>query len=323
MEAEIEGQDPLVSIIIPVYNKSAFVRDTLKSALGQKYPKIELVLVNDGSTDGSLAILEEYRSKFPDKIILIDQENGGVSKATNVGIQASRGEYIQFLDADDLLSPDKIENQVSLLEGNPPFVVASCEWVNFKDDILQNSRLPYGVFRNFDSGLDWLLQSWNNQEMMQPGAWLTHRKLIEKAGNWDESLIINQDGEFFLRVLMNCQRIIFEKKGKVFYRIPGVNNVSQQKSYLAAKSLLSSFQKYQREILSIEDSKRIRMALKGVYMKYIYDIYPLYPDLMQNARDLMGNLEVKESTYIGGPKFQQISKWIGFENALRLKRIIQ
>ncbi len=79
--------NPLVSIIIPVYNKAAFVRETLDSALGQTYPNIELVLINDGSTDGSLAILEEFQSKFPDKIILIDQVNGGYPRQPMLGFR--------------------------------------------------------------------------------------------------------------------------------------------------------------------------------------------------------------------------------------------
>ncbi|MEX2591928.1 MAG: glycosyltransferase family A protein [Anditalea sp.] len=313
----------LVSIIIPVYNKAAFVRETLDSALGQTYPNIEVVLVNDGSTDRSLAILKEYQSKFPDKIILIDQANGGVSKATNVGIQASSGAYIQFLDADDLLSPDKIENQVRLLEGNSPFVMASCEWVNFKNDISEFSRFHYGVFEDFETGLDWLLHSWIKQEMMADSSWLTSRNLVELAGPWDESLTINQDGEFFMRVLLKSEKVIFDSKSKAYYRTLNETSVSKQQSYLAAQSLLASFRKYQIEILNVEDTKSVRLALKRVYMKFIYDVYPMFPDLLKNAKDLMWKLDVNEKIFIGGPKFQILSMLIGFENALRLKRILQ
>lgn len=320
-EVRSERRDPLVSIIIPVYNKAAFVRETLESALAQTYPNVELVLVDDGSTDGSFEILKEYFAKYPDKIQLIDQENQGVSVATNVGIAAAKGEYIQFLDADDLLSPDKIENQVRLLEGNSPMVVASCEWVNFKHDISQYSKLPYGVFQDFETGLDWLLHSWNQQEMMADSSWLTSRALVELAGPWDESLRINQDGEFFMRVLLKSEKVVFDSLSKVFYRTLNEASVSTQKSYSAAHSLLASFRKYQYEILNVEDSKRVRQALKRVYMKFIYDVYPMYPDLLKNARELMWELGVNDKIFIGGPKFQMISKWIGFENALRLKRL--
>jgi glycosyltransferase involved in cell wall biosynthesis len=315
--------NPLVSIIIPVYNKAAYIRETLDSALGQTYENIEVVLVNDGSTDGSLEILREYSQRFPDKLILVDQVNGGVSKATNVGIQASKGAYIQFLDADDLLTPNKIENQIKLLENQAKDVVASCEWVNFRNDISNYTQVPYGVFGNFDTGLDWLLRSWNEQEMMADSSWLTPRELVERAGLWNETLSINQDGEFFMRVLLRCSKVIFDAKSKVFYRVLEEESVSKQKSQTAAESLLSSFVIYQKEALAIEDSPRIRTALKRVYMKYIYDIYPDYPQFIKQAKELIVKLGVREKTLIGGPKFQQISKLLGFENALRLKRLFQ
>ncbi|SFO47807.1 Glycosyl transferase family 2 [Algoriphagus ornithinivorans] len=314
--------NPLVSIIIPVYNKAAFVTETLDSALRQNYTNIELILVNDGSTDGSKVILEAYQSKFPDKIILIDQPNGGVSKATNIGVQASKGEYIQFLDADDILSKDKIFRQIKLLENQDFKVMASCAWVNFKEVITEFSSLPYNVFQSFDSGLDLQLSFWNNQEMMAISSYLTHRKLIEKAGPWDDSLTINQDGEFFMRVLLQASKVLFEPNELVYYRQPGISHVSQQKSEKAFTSLLDSYQAYEWNVLAIEDSFRVRKALKKVYQKFIYDVFPKYPHLIEKAESLMDNLGLKEPTYIGGPKFQQLSKLIGFKNALRLKRIL-
>lgn len=321
-EMMIDRDGPLVSIIIPVYNKAAYVRETLESALGQTYPNIEIVLVNDGSTDGSLAILEEFKSRYSDKIILIDQKNGGVSKATNIGIQASRGDYIQFLDADDLLSPDKIALQVNLLRGKSPLILSSCEWVNFKDDIKNYSRVPYGVFKDFDSGLEWLLYSWNYMEMMADSSWLTSKKLIDLAGNWNESLLINQDGEFFMRILLLCKGVIFDQESKVYYRNLTETSVSSQKSLQASKSLLASFGIYKSEILKLEDSNRTRVALKRVFMKFIYDTYPNYPDLLEEARNEIKSLRIAESTPIGGPKFRFMSKAFGFESALWLKRII-
>lgn len=313
---------PLVSIIIPVYNKGAYIKETLDSALAQSYTKIEIVLVNDGSTDGSLAILREYADRFPDIVRLINSENRGVSAATNLGIEAAKGEYLQFLDADDLMSADKIEGQIQLLSGKGKKTLATCEWVNFKDDIHQYSRVPYGVFRDFASGLDLLLRFWNHQEMMAISSYLTHRDLIQQAGPWDEPLTINQDGEFFCRILLKAKEVLFEPNGTVFYRQPGHGNVSQQKSEKAALSLLDSLKSYEKSVLEVEDSFRVRLALKKVYQKYLYDIFPNYRGLLIDARNRMKALGVKERTSIGGPKFQLMSKILGFENALKLKRFI-
>ncbi|MFO7826272.1 MAG: glycosyltransferase [Cyclobacterium sp.] len=313
---------PLVSIIIPVYNKALFIRETLDSALKQTYPQIEIITVNDGSTDDSLRILKEYAVQFPDRIKLVDSENQGVSAATNLGIQAAKGEYIQFLDADDILSRDKIEQQLNLLEGNGYEVMSSCEWKNFKKSVEETSLIPYKIFRDFDSGLEVLLRFWNHQEMMAISSWLTHRHLIEKAGPWNESLIINQDGEFFCRVLAHASQVLYEPKGKVFYRQPGQENVSQQKSTKAARSLLDSHISYEKIVLEIEDSHRVRTALKKVYLKFLYDTFPENPLLLSEAKNRIKQLGVKQSILIGGPKFQFMSKYLGFETALKLKRLI-
>ncbi|WPR77399.1 glycosyltransferase family A protein [Algoriphagus sp. NG3] len=321
-EVRRERRDPLVSIVIPVYNKASVISQTLDSALAQSYRNLELVLINDGSTDGSLKILEEYARKYPLKVRLMDSMNKGVSAASNLGFQTSSGEYIQFLDADDLLSVDKIEEQMKILSEKDTQVITSCEWVNFREDIRQATTVPYGVFQDFDSGLDLLLRFWDHQEMMAISSYLTPRELIEKAGPWDESLKINQDGEFFTRVLLHADQVLYETKGKVYYRTPGETNVSQQKGYKAMSSLLESYQAYERAVLPVEDSSRVRIALKKVYQKFIYDVFPLYPDLIDKAEKLIQNLGVNELTYIGGPKFQQLSRIIGFKNALRLKRFL-
>ncbi|MFN3802198.1 glycosyltransferase family 2 protein [Belliella pelovolcani] len=319
-ETRDKNQDPLVSIIIPVYNKTSYIKETLESALAQTYLNTEIILVDDGSSDGSFEILQEYYEKYPDKIVLIDQENQGVSAATNKGIQAARGEYIQFLDADDLLTSDKIANQIKLLDAHSFSTITSCEWKIFKDNLKQAESMPFGVFQDFNSGLDLIIQFWNHQEMMAISSYLTHRSLIEKAGPWDESLTINQDGEFFTRVLLHADKVVYDSEGKVFYRTPGESNVSQQKTEKAMKSLIESYRCYEREVLKFEDSQRVRIALKKVYQKFIYDVFPQYPHLIKAAESHIKNLGIPQKTYIGGPKFQMVSKLIGFKNAVRLKR---
>jgi glycosyltransferase involved in cell wall biosynthesis len=312
----------LVSVVIPVFNKLNFLKETFNSVFNQTYSNTEVILVNDGSKDGSLEVLQQYADLYPDKITLINSPNRGVSAATNLCLHYAKGDYIQFLDADDIISPDKIENQVHLLSGKSKGAIATCEWVNFSHDFKQYTNVPYGVFQDFESGLDLLLRFWNEQEMHQPGVYLTHRSVLEKAGPWDESLTINQDGEFFARVLLHAEQVLFEPEVKVYYRNPGENNVSQQKSEKAMKSLLESYQAYERAVLQVEDSDRVRIALKKVYQKFIYDVFPKYPDLIEKAENLIQNLGVAEKTYIGGPKFQQLSKYMGFKNALRLKRFL-
>lgn len=107
-----EEMKPLVSAIIPNYNYARYVGEAVESALGQTYPNIEVIVVDDGSTDNSLEVLEQYR----DRIKIIEQKNSGVCVARNRGVAESTGEYIAFLDADDVWLPEKIEKQVAVFE---------------------------------------------------------------------------------------------------------------------------------------------------------------------------------------------------------------
>ncbi|UCS91997.1 glycosyltransferase family 2 protein [Echinicola marina] len=314
--------NPLVSIIIPVYNKAAYVSQTIDSALAQTYQNIEIILVDDGSTDGSKLIIRRYAKQFPEKIVLIEQENSGVSKATNKGISYAKGEYIQFLDADDLISSNKIKNQVNLLLGKGKMTMASCEWVTFvkSNTIYENWSL--GVYKDYEIPIQMLLDLYNNAEMMQPAVYLCHRELIDRAGAWDETLIINQDGEFFMRVLLQAEKILYESTQKVYYRKPGVTNVSQQKSFMASASLLESYRCYERELRNKEDSIRVRIALAKNYLRFIYVTYPKYPELIREAEMEFKKFHFDSPVRIGGPKFRNLSKFLGFKNAIRLKRFL-
>src|SRR5438309_4900890 len=99
---------PLVSVVVPNYNYGRYVREAVDSVLGQTYPAVEVIVVDDGSSDDSLSVLQSYGSK----IKLVVQPNGGVHKARNRGIEESKGEFVAFLDADDVWEPTKLERQV-------------------------------------------------------------------------------------------------------------------------------------------------------------------------------------------------------------------
>ncbi len=106
---------PLVSVCIPVYNSQRWIKQTVESALNQTYDNIEIIMVDDGSTDKSWQILEEFKNFFPDKIKIFKQENKGACAARNKALRESKGDYIQWLDADDLLEKDKIEKQLKAI----------------------------------------------------------------------------------------------------------------------------------------------------------------------------------------------------------------
>ena len=130
--------NPLVSIIIPVFNSEKYIGATIASAVEQTWPNKEIIVVDDGSTDKSLEIAEKLKDSF---IKVFSQENKGASVARNKGLKEAKGEYIQFLDADDLLSPDKIEGQLNALKGSITHL-ALCKTKYFYDGEEQNKFNP-------------------------------------------------------------------------------------------------------------------------------------------------------------------------------------
>ena len=120
----------MISVIVPVYNRAHLVTKTVASILGQTYRNIEIILINDGSTDDSLEIIQALQLGNPGVIHIIDQENQGQTIARNQGIKKANGKYIAFLDSDDLWLPDKLEHQIPLFDQGVGLVYGGVEFIN-------------------------------------------------------------------------------------------------------------------------------------------------------------------------------------------------
>lgn len=120
----------LVSVIVPVYNRAHLVAETIESILLQTYQPVEIILINDGSSDGSLAVLREYESRYPKWIRVVDQPNQGQTVARNNGIKVAQGQFIAFLDSDDLWVKDKLERQIPRFEPGVGLVYSGTEIID-------------------------------------------------------------------------------------------------------------------------------------------------------------------------------------------------
>ncbi len=120
-----------LSVIMPVYNGQDFVSKAIESILGQTFSDFEFIIINDGSTDRTLKILESYQKKDK-RIVLLNQENKGIAKSLNRGIAKAKGDYIARQDADDISFPDRLRNQVEFLDNNKDvgFLGCSCEMID-------------------------------------------------------------------------------------------------------------------------------------------------------------------------------------------------
>ncbi|HYE37064.1 glycosyltransferase [Methylocaldum sp.] len=186
----------LVSIIIPVYNAVTYVRETIESALSQTYSPCEIIVVNDGSTDGSLDIL----NKYSERITIISQLNKGVSGARNRGVRESRGKYIAFLDSDDIWDKNKIERQVNILESHPDCFMTYCDHRII--DAVGNITGMSGATQFFRASGQVLKAMLQGSFIISPTVTLVRRSAFEKAGGFDETLHKSEDYDLWLRLAL-------------------------------------------------------------------------------------------------------------------------
>jgi len=176
------ASQPLVSVIIPIYNGEKFLQSTLESVFAQTYSNIEVIVVDDGSTDNSSSIAKS----FPD-VRYIGQKNMGVSTARNRGIEFAAGDYIALLDADDLWDPKKIELQISYMEQNPDIDMTGTKTKNFLD---LGTILPVWLQKN---------ENWELVEYINSSSIVARRNVFKTVGKFDETLPSGEDTDWFWR----------------------------------------------------------------------------------------------------------------------------
>lgn len=307
----------LVSIIIPTYNSYETIAETVNSCLNQTWSKIEIIIVDDGSIDNTV---EKVKAIQDDRIKLIKQDNKGACAARNFGLTFASGDYIQYLDADDIISLDKIENQLSLLKGYSPNTVASCEWVRFYNHIEDYKAAKSSLNKSYSNPLKWLVDSWNGKGMGQTSIWLTPISLIKKAGPWNEDLKVNQDGEFFARVLLHANEIIYCPEATVYYRSSNKNSISQAAfSEAKAESLYKSFCLYKQHVSLHLQNAQVRQALARNFAEIIYRFSDIFPEICASAWGQIEELNTSTFQSVGGSYFSTLSGIIGFKNAVALR----
>lgn len=208
---------PLISVIVPVYNAEKTLKDTLRSVLSQKYNNIELICVNDGSTDQSLEILNRI-AKFDNRVIVINQSNQGPAKARNSGMDRAHGKYISFVDSDDALSMDAYKNLVYIAE------TSNADIVVFGGKAIPNKDVPEWIQRRLESsnaeyiGNDAVQAALFHEPSSRPFLWLhfIKRELIENNNlRMDESLDLGEDQLFQFKYFVKAKKVIFTK-GKYY-----------------------------------------------------------------------------------------------------------
>jgi glycosyltransferase involved in cell wall biosynthesis len=197
---------PKISVIVPIYNQAPFIRETVDSVLEQNYPNLELVLSDDGSTDGTTDILREYATKEPDRVkVVASEENTGISGAFNRALEAHSGDYIAWLGGDDVMLPGKLDRQVAALQARPE-AIGCCHDADVFDS---DSGRSYGRFSEVyngrrgvrDGGVELLLDP---AYMMLPSTMMVRSSAVDGL-RFDRRIRVSNDWLFDIELFQRGQ----------------------------------------------------------------------------------------------------------------------
>jgi glycosyltransferase involved in cell wall biosynthesis len=266
---------PKVSIIVPTYNRLKFLKSCLESIREQTLQEWECIIVDDGSYDGTITFLQDLclndnRFKY---FIRPDYFPKGAPSCRNYGLIESCGKYIQWLDDDDLLSRTKLELQVKKLEEiKGDNFYTTCSWdlywpnksIELKNLISVNESLNQ---YNFFSRLV------KEQTFIPASAYLIPRSITFSAGFWSQSLTLNDDAEYFTRVLLNAEKLVMTEGCYVLYREHSNDRISTKKDIPSLKSFILSLQLMQAHLRreNIEATDYFKWKLMKIFEQYSYN----------------------------------------------------
>jgi glycosyltransferase involved in cell wall biosynthesis len=312
--------EPLVSILIPAFNAEAWIAETLESALAQTWPRKEIIVIDDGSSDGTLGVLRTFECRG---ITVFTQPNCGAAATRNRAFSMSKGDYIQWLDADDLLAPDKISKQLESLGAHPSKgVLLSCSWGRF---IYRYKRARFRPTRLWCdlSPAEWMFRYMEENIYMQTSTWLVSRQLTEAAGPWNTNLLGDDDGEYFSRVLFASKGSRFVPAAKVYYRMAGSNSLSYVgRSERKREAQWLSMRLRVSYLLNVDNSPRARAACVRYLQNWMIFFYPDRPDIFAQAKSLAQELGGDLQTPTLPWKYLYISKVLGWPVAARAQVLL-
>jgi glycosyltransferase involved in cell wall biosynthesis len=295
----------LVSILIPAYNAEKWIGACLKSAISQTWQRTEVIVVDDGSRDSTLDVARLYESA---KVRVVSQENGGASAARNRALSLAQGDYIQWMDADDILAADKISLQLINAErGIESKILLSGAWGKFYHCPDKTHFAPSALWRDLEP-LEWLFQKIDLNLWMAIESWLVSRKLTQLAGPWDERLSLDDDGEYFCRVLSAAAGVRFVADARCYCRRGSVSSMSHSFTLSDAKlnSQFAAIQAYVRHLRGMEDSPRTRAACLKLLQRIAIYFYPERPDLF----DLLSLLATDLGGVVDPPALPLKYRWV-------------
>lgn len=297
----------LVSVIIPTYNRSALVREAIQSVFDQQYRPIECIVVDDGSTDDTKQVVEQLQQLNGKDFILnyIVQANQGAQVARNAGTAASTGEYIQYLDSDDLLFPGKLEAQVAYLQEH-----SSCDGVF--GDWRKGSVEQYELVKGFVS--EDLISQMLTGRCIHTLSFLMRRSIVLKTGEWDPAIRRNQEIDFHVRALLAGAKFEYQACDTGLWRVHGSERIT---STTGLNDVVFFYQKMERllqaqQLFTSDLKEKISLLYMWLIAQYIDKPNDMLIRMLTEAKRLNPTI----SFYNG--KMKWLSKLLGENTALQI-----
>ena len=279
----------LVSICVPCYNAEKYLRETINCLIKQTYQNIEIIVVDDGSEDNSLEILQNAVDE-DSRIKYFKQSHLGAASARNKAFGHSKGEYILFFDSDNIVLENYIQLLIIGIKNSVDKILAGQLRRFFKGNFNTAKAEPIETWQDLKP-LDWLLiDNGKGLGMMQSSMFLLPRNFIEKAGLWNDQLSLIDDFEFFPRVLLQATEIVFVKEAIVYYRSGIENSLSNSYNLKAVSSAFKALKLTTKTIIDAEDSPRSRAVLANYWSLWAYHFYPISPRLLFEAEIIIKDL---------------------------------
>ncbi len=284
---------PKVSVVVPIYNVEKYIKKCMDSLVNQTLQEIQIIFVNDGSTDESGEIAKEYASKYPNKIIYLEKENGGLSDARNFGMRYAEGEYIAFLDSDDYVENTMYEEMYNkALQENSDYVECDFLW-EYPDKIKVDKRTPYNNKKEMLTNVR--VVAWNK---------LIKREILEKNNISFPKGLRYEDIEFIYKLIPYLNKVSYVDKEFVHYvqRNNSIANVQNERTaevftifdniikYYQEKGFYEEYKEeleysYSRILLcsslkricKIKDSKTRKKLIEETFEK-LYQQFPLWKE---------------------------------------------
>jgi glycosyltransferase involved in cell wall biosynthesis len=309
----------LVSILIPAFNAAPWISETLRSAANQLWPRKEIIVVDDGSRDDTVAVARRFASPL---VRVIAREHRGAAAARNAALAAAQGSWIQWLDADDIIAPDKVSRQLRGADnGLSTRTLLSSAWGRFYHRTWR-ARFERNPLWQDLAPLEWNIRKFTTNSWMIIESWLVSRRLTEMAGPWDERLTFNDDGEYFCRVTCASERVVFVPEALSYYRVGIAGSLNSSISEKALASLLLCIRLCSEHIRALADNETTRAA--GLAFLRVWQTYFSCgtEEIQREAEAFARSLGGEMTAPILGRKYALVKAIAGVRAALEAQRAV-